>query len=115
MAHSKSTSSSCALSPSRNLLNPTTLDSTIPVYTALQSSLEINSNERGIKTGPNKAFHNHNAAHIISIFRCGGSADDIRAVLGDSDTSGDKKVVKTNITTLESCYNNEIKTMMILS
>ena len=96
MAHSKSTSSSCALSPSRNLLNPTTLDSTIPVYTALQSSLEINSNERGIKTGPNKAFHNHNAAHIISIFRCGGSADDIRAVLGDSDTSGDKKVVKTN-------------------
>lgn len=73
-----------ALPPSRDLLNRSLFNQGSDAYAALQSALQTNANERNIKTGPEKAFHNHNAAHMISIFRCGGSVADIQAVL-DAD------------------------------
>ena len=41
-----------------------------------------------VKSGPSNAFHNHNAAHLTSIFRLGGSLEQMLQVCQQSPPGG---------------------------
>ena len=67
--------SQAALPKVRNILIPT-FERSLPLYSQLCAQLKLNAAE-SVKSGPNNAFHNHNAAHLTAIFRLGGSLDQL--------------------------------------
>ena len=67
-----------ALLSCRNILS-VSFKSHLPLYSELCSQIKQNALEP-VKSGPSNAFHNHNAAHLTSIFRLGGSLEQLLQV-----------------------------------
>ena len=98
-----SSSIATVLPPGRNILCSSFNRTTIPLFSQLCTEIALNA-EESIKSGPNNAFHNHNAAHLTAIFRLGGSLEQLLKVrqggppggAGDDGKSANTLVINTD-------------------